>query len=104
MATATIAGQEVQINEEGFLTEYDEWNEEIGKELAANIGVDMTDRHWELIRWLREDFKEKGETATTRRVQTAGGFPTKEQFQLFPKKPAKKMAYIAGLPKPHGCV
>jgi tRNA 2-thiouridine synthesizing protein E len=104
MATATIAGQEVHINEEGFLTEYDEWNEEIGKELAGNIGVEMTDRHWELIRWLREDFKEKGETATTRRVQTAGGFPTKEQFQMFPKKPAKKMAYIAGLPKPHGCV
>ena len=56
MPTATIAGQEVQINDEGFLTEYDEWNEEIGKELAGNIGVDMTDRHWELIRWLREDF------------------------------------------------
>ena len=44
------------------------------------------------------------ETATTRRVQTAGGVPTKKQFELFPKKPAKKMAYIAGLPKPHGCV
>lgn len=104
MPTATIAGAEVQINDEGFLTEYDEWSEDIGAELATNIGVEMTDRHWELIRWLREDFKEKGETATTRRVQTAGGFPTKEQFQLFPKKPAKKMAYVAGLPKPHGCV
>ena len=64
----------------------------------------MTPRHWEVIKWLREDYKEKGETATTRRVQTVGGFPTKEQFQLFPKKPAKKMAYIAGVPKPHGCV
>ncbi len=104
MPTATIAGHEVQINDEGFLTEYDQWSEDIGAELAKNIGVDMTDRHWELIKWLREDFKEKGETATTRRVQTAGGFPTKEQFQLFPKKPAKKMAYVAGLPKPHGCV
>ena len=104
MATATIAGSEVHIDDEGFLTEYDEWNEQIGKELAGNIGIDMTDRHWEVVRWLREDYKEKGETATTRRVQNAGGFPTKEQFQLFPKKPAKKMAYIAGLPKPHGCV
>ena len=104
MPTATIAGAEVQINDEGFLTEYDEWSEDIGTELAKNIGVDMTDRHWELIRWLREDYKEEGETGTARRVQTAGGFPTKEQFQLFPKKPAKKMAYVAGLPKPHGCV
>jgi len=64
----------------------------------------MTDEHWSLIRFLREDFKEKGETATTRRVQAVGGVATKRQFELFPKKPAKKMAYIAGLPKPHGCV
>ena len=104
MPTATIAGHGVQTNDEGFLTEYDEWNEEIGTELAGNIGIEMTDRHWELIRWLREDFKEKNETATTRRVNSVGGFPTKEQFQLFPKKPARKMAYVAGLPKPHGCV
>ena len=100
MPTATIAGQEVQINDEGFLTEYDEWNEDIAKELAANIGIEMTDQHWAVIKFLREDFKEKNETATTRRVQTVGGFPTQEQFELFPKK----MAYIAGLPKPHGCV
>ena len=104
MPTATIAGHEVQINDEGFLTEYDEWNEEIGSELAGNIGIELTDDHWKLIRWLREDFQEKGETATTRRVQNVGGFPTKQQFALFPKKPARKMAYIAGLPKPHGCV
>ena len=104
MAMATIAGTEVHINEEGFLTEYDEWNEEIGAELAKNIGVEMTDEHWSLIKWLREDYKEKGETATTRRVQNVGGVPTKKQFELFPKKPAKKMAYIAGVPKPKGCV
>jgi tRNA 2-thiouridine synthesizing protein E len=104
MAMATIAGKEVHVNEEGFLTEYDEWSEDIGAELAKNIEVEMTDEHWALIKWLREDYKEKGETATTRRVQTAGGVPTKKQFELFPKKPAKKMAYIAGVPKPKGCV
>lgn len=104
MPVATIAGKEVHINEEGFLTAYDEWTEEIGAELARNIDIEMTDEHWKLIRWLRADYKEKGETATTRRVQTVGGVPTKRQFELFPKKPAKKMAYIAGVPKPKGCV
>ena len=104
MATATIAGHEVQVNDEGFLTEYDQWSEEIAAELAKNIEVEMTDEHWALIKWLREDYKEKGETATTRRVQTVGGVPTKKQFELFPKKPAKKMAYIGGVPKPKGCV
>jgi tRNA 2-thiouridine synthesizing protein E len=104
MITETIAGKEVHLNEEGFMTEYDEWTEEIGAELASLIGVEMTDEHWRLIRWLRRDFQERGETATTRRVQTAGGVPTKKQFEMFPKKPAKKMSYIAGLPKPKGCV
>ncbi len=104
MPVTTMNGREVHVNDEGFLTEYDEWDEDLAKVLANNIDIDLTDEHWKVIRFLREDFKAQGETATTRRVQTVGGVPTKEQFSLFPKKPAKKMAYIAGLPKPHGCV
>ncbi len=104
MSLATIAGNEVHVDAEGFMTEYDEWTEEVGQQLGANIDIDMTDRHWEVIRFLRDDYREQGETATLRRVTTVGGIPTKELFALFPKKPAKKMAYIAGLPKPAGCV
>jgi TusE/DsrC/DsvC family sulfur relay protein len=104
MPVTTLNGREFHVNDEGFLTEYDEWDEELAAVLATNIGIDLTEDHWKVIRFLREDFKEQGETATTRRVQTVGGVPTKQQFVLFPKKPAKKMAYVAGLPKPHGCV
>ena len=104
MPVTTMNGRTVHVNDEGFLTEYDEWDEDLAKVLAKNIDIDLTDEHWKVIRFLRADFKAQGETATTRRVQTVGGVPTKEQFSLFPKKPAKKMAYIAGLPKPHGCV
>lgn len=104
MPMATINGSNVHVDDEGFLTEYDEWSEDLAKTLAAQIGIDLTDAHWKVIRFLREDFKAQGETATIRRVSTVGGIPTKDLFTLFPKKPAKKMAYIAGLPKPHGCV
>jgi tRNA 2-thiouridine synthesizing protein E len=104
MPVTTLNGKSVHVNEEGFLTEYDEWDEDLAKVLAAQIGIDLTDAHWKVIRFLRDDFKAQGETATTRRVQTVGGVPVKEQFALFPKKPGKKMSYIAGLPKPHGCV
>lgn len=105
MSTATIAGQSVSVNDEGFMTEYDEWNEDLGRELASMIGIDeLTDEHWKVIHFLRTDYGEHGETATLRRVTKVGGIPTKELFALFPKKPAKKMAYIAGLPKPKGCV
>jgi TusE/DsrC/DsvC family sulfur relay protein len=104
MPVTTLAGRQVHVNEEGFLTEYDEWDEDLAKVLAQQIGIDLTDAHWKVIRFLRDDFKTQGETATTRRVQQVGGVPVKEQFVLFPKKPGKKMSYIAGLPKPHGCV
>ena len=104
MATTELLGREIHVDDEGFLTEYDEWDKELGAELATQIGIEMTDDHWKLVDVLREDYKEQGTTATTRRVDTVGGFPVKQQFQLFPKKPAKKMAYVAGLPKPAGCV
>ena len=104
MPTTMIDSHEIHVDDEGFMTQYDEWTEDLGKVLAAQIGIEMSDEHWKAIRFLREDFRTTGETATTRRVQTVGGIPVKEQFALFPKKPAKKMAYIAGLPKPRGCV
>ncbi len=104
MPVTSIAGREIHVDDEGFLTAYDEWDEELAKQLAAQIGIDLTDTHWKAIRFLRDDYVNQGETATLRRVSVLGGIPTKELFVLFPKKPAKKMAYIAGLPKPHGCV
>jgi tRNA 2-thiouridine synthesizing protein E len=104
MPTTTINGRSVTVNEEGFLTEFDEWDEDLAKALAATIGIDLTEEHWKVIRFLREDYKANGETPTTRRVQQVAGIPIKEQFLLFPKKPGKKMSYIAGVPKPHGCV
>ncbi len=104
MPVATINDHLVQVDEEGFLTDYDEWNEDLARVLAAQIGIELTEDHWKAISFLRSDYKLTGETPTLRRVTTVGGIPTKELFVLFPKKPAKKMAYIAGLPKPRGCV
>ena len=104
MPVTELSGHRVHVDDEGFLTEYEEWDEDLAKSLASQIGIDLTDEHWQVLRFLRADYKETGETATIRRVQALGGVPIKEQFALFPKKPAKKMAYIAGLPKPHGCV
>jgi len=105
MATQTILGHEVHIDDEGFLTEPSEWNEEIAEFLAKQIGIDeLSADHWKVIEFLRSDFDEQGETATLRRVSSVGGVPTKQLYQLFPKKPAKKMAYVSGLPKPKGCI
>ena len=104
MPVTTVNGQDIHVNEEGFLTDPAEWDDALGTALAAQIGIEMTDEHWHAVRFLRKDFQETGETPTLRRVSTVGGIPIKKLFVMFPQKPAKKMAYVAGLPKPVGCV
>jgi len=104
MPTTLIAGRPIDVNDEGFLVAFDQWDEKLGGELARLIGLKLTDQHWAVLRFLRTDYPARSETATLRRVSTVGGFPIKDLFTLFPGKPAKKMAYVAGLPKPKGCV
>jgi tRNA 2-thiouridine synthesizing protein E len=104
MPVTTIAGHRIDVNDEGFLTDPNEWDEELARVLAEQIGLTLSDEHWKAIRFLRQDFADQGETATLRRVSTRAEIPVKRLFALFPQKPAKKMAYVAGLPKPHGCV
>jgi TusE/DsrC/DsvC family sulfur relay protein len=104
MTVTTIGSSRVHVDAEGFLTDYGEWNEDLARLLAAQIGIELTGAHLRVLTFLRADYAEQGETATLRRVSTQAGIPVKELFTLFPGKPAKKMAYIAGLPKPVGCV
>jgi len=104
MPLATLHGREIHVDAEGFLTDPAEWDEDLARDLGGAIGVELTPRHLDAIRFARTDHAANGETPTLRRMQVVGGFPTKELFQLFPMKPAKKLAYVAGLPKPVGCV
>ena len=104
MTTTTIDGRTVHVNDEGFLTDPSEWDEQLATTLATQVGITLTDEHWRAIRFLRDDYVAQGETATLRRISTVGGIPIKTLFELVPRKPAKKLAYVAGLPKPHGCV
>jgi tRNA 2-thiouridine synthesizing protein E len=104
MPTTTIEGFHVDVDDEGFLADPAQWNEDLADALAAQIGIALTDRHRRILDALRSDFQARGETATLRRAAMVTGVPVKELFVLFPKKPAKKMAYVAGLPKPTGCL
>jgi len=104
MTVTTIGTTQVHVDAEGFLTDYGEWNEDLARQLASQIGVALTEEHMKVLRFLRDDYRERGETATLRQVSVRAGIPVKELFALFPGKPAKKMAYVAGLPKPVGCV
>jgi TusE/DsrC/DsvC family sulfur relay protein len=105
MTSTTTAAVSVERDEEGFLNNPEDWNEEIAGALAEEIGIgELTDQHWKVINFMREDFKERGQIPTIRRIKNAGGIPIKDIYTLFPDGPAKKAAKIAGLGKPQGCV
>jgi len=106
MATKTIAGKTVQVNDEGFMTNPAEWNKEIAVEIAREEGIaELTPAHWKVIDYCRQTAAATGGKAPTlRNITTNSGVSTKDLFALFPKGPAKKVARIAGLGKPEGCV
>ncbi|HSL57328.1 MAG TPA: TusE/DsrC/DsvC family sulfur relay protein [Acidimicrobiales bacterium] len=105
MSTTTLAGTPVEVNDEGFFVDPEVWTEDMARELASAEGIDdLTERHWQVIRFQREEFAAKGTGATVRAMGKSSGVPVKELYQLFPKGPAKISAKIAGIPKPRGCV
>jgi len=104
MATKNIAGIEVQVNDEGFLTNPAEWTKEIAVELAKEEGIELTEAHWKVIDFCRASAETSGAGPTLRAITNGSGVSTKELFGLFPKGPAKKVARISGLGKPEGCV
>lgn len=102
--TKTIAGHDVDVNEEGYLTDMTLWNEAIAAAIAAeeNVGP-LTEAHMKVIRYLREQ-QAKGAALTIRSMGKSGVVTTKELYDLFPGGPLKKSSKIAGIPKPVGCI
>ena len=103
MEEKTIAGVNVTLNEEGYLTNPEQWNEDIAREIATEEGIELTDKHFEVLNYLREQFL-AGEGLSIRKVGNSGIANIKELYQLFPGGPLKKSSRIAGIPKPSSCV
>ncbi|MBI3959532.1 MAG: TusE/DsrC/DsvC family sulfur relay protein [Chloroflexi bacterium] len=101
----TVATLHVAFDAEGFMTNPKEWTKEIAAFLAEEEGlVPLTDRHWVVIDFVRDEFGKSGESPTLRTITKKSGVDTKELYALFPKGPAKKVARLAGLGKPKGCI
>jgi tRNA 2-thiouridine synthesizing protein E len=105
MPTTTLAATTVEVNDEGFFEHPEDWTEDMAVDLAKREGIDeLTDPHWQVIRFMRAEYFDKGTGPTVRVLGKASGISVKELYQLFPKGPAKVAARIAGIPKPRGCI
>lgn len=102
---STMIRPDLVLDAEGFLQKPEQWNEELARELARENGIpELTDRHWAVIRFMRDTFLRTGQAPTIRTLGKESGVPVKELYLLFPKGPAKLAAKIGGIPKPHGCM
>ena len=104
MPVTTIDHVAVDVDDEGFLTEPTQWSEDLAHAMGRLIDIELTEEHVTILEGARDEFAVSGEAPTLRRLSTVCGVPIKRLFELFPQKPAKKVAYLAGLPKPRGCV
>ncbi len=105
MTVKEIAGKTIEFDEEGFMINFDQWDQSVAEALATEIGITpLTEDHWKVIEFCRSDFQIEGDAPTLRRITKVGGIPTKDLYKLFPKGPAKKVAFVSGLKKPTGCI
>ena len=105
MTITLIADAPVDVDAEGFLTDPEQWNEQLAEAIAAENGIpELTERHWLVVKFMRDRFLTTGTAPTIRSLGKESGVPIKELYQLFPKGPAKLAAKIGGIPKPRGCI
>lgn len=98
-------GKEIELDEDGFLLNPEDWDEGVVEYFAKQENVsELTDRHWEVIHYLRDYFKQFGIAPMVRKLCKGSGMTLKEIYELFPTGPAKGACKLAGLPKPTGCI
>lgn len=99
----TISGKTIYVNEEGFMTDFKQWDKEIGEALAQENNIQLTPRHWQVLEYLQEEYK-KEVPLSIRKIGKSGVLDIKEFYSLFPNAPLKTSTKIAGIPKPASCI
>ena len=98
-------GREIEVDQEGFMTHPEIWNEEIAAFFAKLEGVEqLTEQHWAVIKFIRNHYLENDLAPMVKSICKTTNLPLKKIYELFPAGPAKGACKWAGLPKPDGCV
>jgi TusE/DsrC/DsvC family sulfur relay protein len=95
--------QQPEVNAEGYLKNMNDWTPDLAREMAARENIVLTDKHFEVLHWLRARQAE-GVPLSIRKVGNSGIVDIKQFYQLFPGGPLKISSKIAGIPKPASCI
>ena len=105
MAAVEFEGKTFNVDEDGFIDDYKNWNESWVKYVKHIEGIEeLTDEHKKIIQVLREYYEKNGIAPMVRVLSKVTGFKLKHIYELFPSGPGKGACKMAGLPKPTGCV
>ena len=106
-----IDGKSYDTDQEGYLVNLSDWTDQLANEMAKADGAVLEDKHWEVIKFLRDYYEEYQIAPPTRILTKAVGKKlgkdkgtSKYLYELFPYGPAKQACKYAGLPKPTSCV
>ncbi|MDH5218143.1 MAG: TusE/DsrC/DsvC family sulfur relay protein [Gammaproteobacteria bacterium] len=102
-----VDGKTIETTETGFLVNQDDWSESVAEALAAAESITLTDKHWDLMNYLREEFFDNaGNQPNTRNILKAmqkkwddKSLTSKDIYTLFPGDPSKQGGRISGLPE-----
>ncbi len=101
-----VNGKTIAANANGYLENIDDWNEDVAKAIAAAESVTLTDRSWDLINFLRDEYiNNGGNQPNDRNIVKAmsdkwgTAVQSKDLYELFPMQPSKQAGKIAGLPE-----
>ena len=103
MTQKTYAGVILEVTEEGYLIEKNQWTKEIAIAIAQEENIILNDNHFAVIEFLRDKVA-KGESLTIRSIGKSGIVDIKGFYTLFPGAPLKLATRIGGLSKPVSCV
>ena len=97
---------ELETDDQGYLLEPD-FSDEVVRVIAAAEDIELTDAHWKVVAYLRDEYREHGHTPNFRNMlkglaEVLPGCDSKALYDLFPTGPAKQGAKVAGLPQPLG--
>lgn len=105
--TLELNGKTIEITPTGFLVNTEDWTKEIAQQIAQEEEIVLTDRHWDVINYLRDQyFNNGGSQPNTRTIvkDMQDIWPdervdAKTLYALFPRDPSKQAGRIAGLPE-----
>lgn len=105
MPNVEFEGQSFNVDEDGFIDDFNNWNKNWVKYVKHIEGIqELTDEHWKVINVLQDYYKKNGIAPMVRILSKVTGYKLKYIYELFPSGPGKGACKMAGLPKPTGCV